>query len=156
MLNRQWVSAAGITEDDVDALVLNLRLLIQDRDGLSIRCLADNVYSQATVRSELKDRFRNARDKWVRHRGRPSCFGHFSEDRNFTNGELFEIILYGGLAHVNRDKVASFRRLTSQGAYSSVLFAWFLDSLKLLLDVLRAIRQVNVDLLREAGGQGDT
>ena len=30
MMNREWISAEGITEDDVDAFVLNVRLLIQD------------------------------------------------------------------------------------------------------------------------------
>ena len=39
MINRQWVSIDGISEDEIDSFVLNVRLLIQDNDGFSIRCL---------------------------------------------------------------------------------------------------------------------
>lgn len=49
LLERNWVAADGVTEDDVDAFVLNIRLLIQDRDGFSIRRLWEDIYQQPQI-----------------------------------------------------------------------------------------------------------
>lgn len=125
-----------------------MRLLIQDRDGFSIRELAKKVYQRDDVPEEYRNRFNEQRCKWGRHTACASMFKHVTEDRNFTNGELFDILLYGGLAHVSGDKVDLFRRLTTQGFYSSLLCGSFLSSLGILLEVVRAIRRVNEELLQ--------
>ena len=59
MMQREWISVDGVTEDDVDAFVLSFRCLTQDRDGFSIRRLAEDVYASPSVPGELKDRFRS-------------------------------------------------------------------------------------------------
>jgi hypothetical protein len=147
VMKREWISADGVTEDAVDAFVLNIRLLIQDQDGFSIRALADDVYCLDCVPLELRHRFSKQREIWNEHRNQQSIFRHFSEPRNFTNGELFDVLMYGGLAHANRDKVALFHALTKQGAYSSVVCASFLHSFRILLGGVQAIRDVNAELM---------
>lgn len=149
MMNREWISADGVSEDDVDAFVLNVRLLIQDRDGISIRKLAENVYSSPTVPGSLQQQFAQHRQRWCDHKTQPSMFRHLTEDRNFTNGELFDILMYGGLAHVDSTKVDHFYQLTKQGAFSSMVFASFLVSLRLFLQVVRSIRDTNLSLLEQ-------
>jgi hypothetical protein len=148
MMRGEWLSVDGVTEEAVDAFVLNARLLTQDQDGFSIRCLAKDVYAQGAVPADLQSQFDGQRQRWREHMDRPSVFEHFRENRNFTNGELFDVLMYGGLAHANRDKVAHFRGLTKQGASSSIVCVSFLESLRLLLDVVQAIRDINEELLR--------
>lgn len=148
MIKGQWISVDDITEDDIDAFVLNVRLLIQDNDGFSIRRLAKEVYSQNDVPDELKDEFSEHRKKWRDYRESYSIFKHHKEDRNFKNDELFEILLYGGLAHSNRDKVMLFYAITKQGAFSSIVCGWFLSTLRIFIEVVRNIREVNKKVLK--------
>ncbi len=148
MMRREWIAADGLTEDAVDAFVCNVRLLVQDRDGFSIRCLTKDVYAQKSVPQDLRIRFCEQRKRWWEHMDQPSVLKHFKEDRNFTYGELFEVLMYGGLVHANRDKVDLFYKLTKQGAYSSLgCGASFLVSLQMFLNVVREIRDINAELL---------
>lgn len=151
IMQREWISINGVTEDAVDAFVLNVRLLIQNQDGFSIRSLANDVYTDSSVPSNLKDRYDTQRVKWREHIEQSSMFKHFTEDRNFTNGELFDIIMYGGLVHANRDKVDLFWALTKQGAFSSFVCGSFLSSLRFFLGVVRNLQNVNSDLLNHWG-----
>lgn len=145
-MNREWICADGVTEDAVDAFVLNVRLLVQDRDGFSISQLAA-FYDCEGVPGELKERFSVARKRWTAHAAHIAPFRKPDGKANFTYGELFEVLLYGGLAHANPDKVALFYRLTTQGAASAFVFACFMRSLQHLLETVRAIRETNEDLL---------
>ena len=147
MIKSQWISVKDITEDDIDAFVLNVRLLIQDNDGFSIRCLAEDVYSRNDVPDNLKDEFNNHRKKLSDYIESSSIFKHYQENRNFRNGELFKILLYGGLAHSNKDKVMLFHAITKQGLSSSIVFGWFLSTLRVLIGVVRDIREVNKKVL---------
>ena len=40
IISGDWLAYEGLRPDDLDAFCLNLRLLMQDRDGYSIRCLS--------------------------------------------------------------------------------------------------------------------
>ena len=51
----EWISVDGVCEDGIDSFVLNVRLLVQDGDGFSIRCLAKDAYSQNSVPGELEE-----------------------------------------------------------------------------------------------------
>jgi len=148
MMKREWISLDGVTEDAVNAFVLNIRPLVQDSDGFSIRRLANDVYIQNTVPADLRDNFNQQRGKWCEHKSEASPFKHFNEEREFTNGEMFDILMYGGLVHANSAKHDLFRLLTMQGAYSSIVCGSFLASLRLFLEVVQRIRDVNVELLK--------
>jgi hypothetical protein len=141
-----WISLRGVSEDAVDAFVLHVRLLSQDSDGFSIRRLAEDVYCGPGVPLELKQRFDTCREKWSAHTDRRSLLKHPAEDRNMTNGELFDILLYGGLAHANRDKLSLFLALTRSGPIGSFVCVSFLNCLRLFLEVVRGIRDVNKEL----------
>lgn len=147
MMRREWISADGLTEDAVHAFVLKVRLLVQDHDGFSIRRLAEDIYAHESVPTALRSRFAEQRQKWREHMDMPSVIKHLGEDRNFTHGELFDALMYGGLVHVNSDKVGLFDRLTKQGVFSSVVCVSFLVSLRMFLDVVCAIRDIDAELL---------
>jgi len=147
MINRDWIAADGITEDDVDSFVLNLRLLIQDRDGFSIRRIYEDIYSQNDTPDYIRKRFEQERKKWHDHLGLLSLFRRVEGQENYTNKELFDILFYGGLAHMDPKYVRLFYFMTKQGAYSAIVFGSFLSSLNILLNVLRNMRQINKELM---------
>lgn len=149
-MNREWICADGVDEDSVDAFVLNLRLLVQDQDGFSIRCLAEAVYEEGSVPSDLHQRFDSARNKWQRHKSQICLLKHPLGEGNFSNGELFDVLMYGGLAHANAEKVELFTMLTKSGAISAFVFSGFLKSLRTFLQVVNAIREVNEELLERS------
>ena len=151
MIRREWISVDGVTEDTVDAFVLNIRLLVQDQDGFSIRCLAENVYSHDSVPDDLRSHFDQHRQRWREYIDSESIYRHPLENRSLANGEIFDVLMYGGLAHVNRDKADLFYILTKQGAFSSLICSSFLSSLRFLFGVVQAIREINVKLLRHWG-----
>jgi hypothetical protein len=149
MVERNWVAADGVTEDDVDAFALNLRLLIQDKDGFSFRQLFNNIYSQKEVPNDLRIRFEKEINTWDEYQEMSSIFSRPKGEGNYLNKELFEILFYGGIAHMNVEKVQLFYSMTKQGGYSAFLFGAFLSILRFMLNILRNMRQINKELLEK-------
>ena len=130
----------------LDAFVLNLRLLIQDRDGFSIRCLA-KLYKEDGVPKNLAMAFDEQRKKWKNYRSSLSLLIKPGGTEKLSNGELFDILFYGGLAHQDKKYLNEFIILTKQGAFSAFVFGFFLSALNTILDVLRNIREINIRLI---------
>lgn len=151
IMNLDWVAVDGVNQDDIDAFVCNLRLLIQDRDGFSIRCIS-KLYNQESVPSDLSDSFNQERQKWKKHLESKSLFLKPDNDEKYSNNELFNIILYGGLAHQDQKYIREFIWLTKQGAFSAFVFGFFISSLKTILDVVRNIREINKELIQRKRG----
>ncbi len=142
IMNLEWISCDDVSEDDVDAFVLNLRLLIQRRDGFSIECLS-KIYKKDGIPKELSGAFDEQSQSWETYRSLKSVLIKPGGSEKLSNGELFDIILYGGLAHQNKYRVNDFSALTKQGAFSAIVFIFFLSSLNTILNVLRNIREIN-------------
>ena len=141
IMDRQWIAFDNISEDDLDAFVLNLRLLIQDRDGFSIRCLSKLYEDEAP--EELATAFGEQRNKWKDYRSSLSLLAKSGGSEKLSNGDLFDILFYGGLAHQDPKYLNEFIILTKQGAFSAFVFGFFLSSLTTILDVLKNIRGIN-------------
>jgi len=146
VMNREWIAFDNISEDDLDAFVLNLRLLIQDRDGFSIRCLA-KLYEKDEVPRDLSEAFEEQRGKWKTYRSTSSLLIKPGGGDKLTNGELFDIMFYGGLAHQDQRYLNEFIILSKQGAFSAFVFGFFLSSLSTILDVARNIKETNNRLI---------
>jgi hypothetical protein len=144
--DRQWIAFDNISEDDLDAFVLNLRLLIQDRDGFSVRCLS-KLYKENGVPKDLAMAFDVQRKKWKNYRSSPSLLIKPGGIEKLSNGGLFDILFYGGLAHLDKKYLNEFIILTTQGAFSAFVFGFFLMSLKTILNVLKDIRDINIRLI---------
>lgn len=93
MIECEWISLNGVSEDDVDAFVLNFRLLVQDKDVFSVKCLAETVYINGDVPAVLRNDFFALRERWQRFLETASVIKHFHEDRNYKNAELFDILI---------------------------------------------------------------
>ena len=147
IMNREWIAADDITPDDVDAFVLNLRLLVQDNDGFSIRCLADE-YRANSVPQRLQDRFAEVREELHTHFNSRSVIGKPGDQGNYSNKELFDIIMYGGLSHNDKKYLQEFRFLTQSGLFSALVFASFLQTVGTILEVAKRIGELNDELLK--------
>ena len=148
IMNLDWVAVDGVSQDDVDAFVCNLRLLIQDRDGFSIQCLS-KLYEYEEVPHELSDSFNQERQKWKTHLNSETLFQKPDSDEKYSYKELFNIVFYGGLAHQDQNYIKEFLWLTRQGAFSAFVFGLFISFLKTILDVVRNIRGINKQLIEK-------
>ena len=146
VMNRQWVAADDIVPDDVDSFVLHLRLLLQNGDGFSIDCLS-RIYEQQTTPSELRIQFNRQRESLRIYLAAPSPISKLDKTRNYTNKELFDTIIYGGLAHGDEKFRLEYYILTSQGFFSAFVFGAFLQTLKRMFGVLKKIRDLNLGLI---------
>jgi hypothetical protein len=83
VIDPDWICFDGVTEDAVDAFVLHIRVLLQERDGISIKCLAKGVYADQAIPKDLRDRFGQAKDRWDRYLIKNPLIKHFSVQRHF-------------------------------------------------------------------------
>ncbi|MDR4497844.1 MAG: hypothetical protein MRK02_08000 [Candidatus Scalindua sp.] len=145
-MNLDWIAVDDVSQDDVDAFVLNLRLLIQDSDGFSIHCLS-KIYEKDEIPKELSVEFAKQRQKWKTHLISMTLIKKAGRNENYSNDELFNTLFYGGLAHQDKKYIKEFFVLTKQGFFSAFVFGNFLSSLNTILNVVRNIREINKKLI---------
>jgi hypothetical protein len=95
------IEKRGADEDSTLALVTTLRFFVQERDGITLEQLAD-LYETLPVEERAKTSARGAANANNEYLERPCGFGLNGD--SCTNREVFEIFMYGGLAHANEDK----------------------------------------------------
>lgn len=119
-----WLAHDGLSPEALDSFCLTLRLLIQDQDGFSIR----KINSLANTWNDSNSSYREGIHRAVEnlHRKlRERSLVQFLDRQETTNGDVFDIIFYGGIAHANPGKRDQFRRLTKSGLFSYFLFQSF-------------------------------
>jgi hypothetical protein len=138
----QWLAYSKLHADDLDAFCLNLRLLIQDRDGISLARVGQ-LYEDATDDYETaKTLVRDERNKLNGFLDERSLI-HF-DSRGITNREFFNTVFYGGLAHSDRKYETQFERLTSRwGIASSITFFHFCNVLLHLRNCIVRVAAIN-------------
>lgn len=126
-------------QDEIDAFVLTYRMFVQKRDALSIRSLT-KLYDAAWMPGEARDRFCEGRDAvndWL-----DSSTSLLDGEHVVTRRELIDVILYGGLAHSEPDKVPTFNAWMRTGA-AGFFWAEFVVTLREMLRLLRFFRALN-------------
>ena len=125
------VEVHGPTEDEIDAFVLTLRFFVQDNEAISIRNVGE-LYASLPVSEELKRNFANSRASV-----NAALDGHANLillDEHLTYRRVFEVFLYGGLAHANPTKRAEF----DSWAKEEVTFAFLKTTfIKAVIELLR-------------------
>jgi hypothetical protein len=100
-------------EEATDALVLTLRLLIQDNDEVSFGSMAKLVHEDG-ISKAWKDRFSATRKELNDHLRDSSMFaekrGKNSTLVPYTSREVFETFLYGAMAHRQSEKQKRYKR----------------------------------------------
>lgn len=146
ILERNWLAYSDLNSEDLDSFCLNLRLLIQDRDGFSIRCLS-RIYEQ------FPEDYREAKDAFcfVRRGLNEFLMGksivQLQGRRPMSHRELLNVILYGGITHNNLRYYRDFLRLTKAGVFSSLVFAIFWNVILTLNSAIQKIAMLNQEVI---------
>jgi hypothetical protein len=89
----------GPDDESTRALILTLRLFMQDRDGLSLRKMAE-TYADLPVSADLKREFEAHRTRLNDFLDSASLLA-IREEGPLTYREILDIFVYGEYAHVN-------------------------------------------------------
>ena len=138
IISGDWLAHDGLDQDALDAFCLNLRLLIQDGDGFSIR----KIENMATLWPENANGYSNeilSAVKTLRDGLRDDSLVQIYPSRKTSKMELFDIIFYGGIAHSNPSKRRKFQEITESGVFSFFVFMSFVDCLFLYRNCIQTI-----------------
>ena len=137
------VTKTGPSEESVDSMALTLRLFIQERDGLSLRQVAD-MYHDLPLTEVEKANAQGGYDSITEYLGRNSRFR--PDGKDFTNRDLLDLYMYGHLAHLNNDKRAVFDLYVS-GPIGMFINAFFEDVVLEVIHVILWYKQLNEQTL---------
>ncbi len=120
-----WLAHDRLNIDEFEAFCLNLRLLIQGRDGISIEQIAGIAEGWAPKHDDLRTVIAEAR-KELKKNLDAHCFVNIKESgKKTTNAELFDVVFYGRMVHEDKNKRKEFERLAKAGLFSFFLFQAF-------------------------------
>lgn len=123
-----FIMHEDLREEDLESFCLNLRLLIQDRDGLSIRAMKefsgtfDAKYSKHTI--EIHEA-----TKKLNYCLQSKSLVQLEGNKPTTYYEIFDIIFFGGLVHIDKVKRYKFQELESSGSLSWFVFNDFTSAI---------------------------
>ena len=131
------------SQDEIDAFVLTLRLFNQDNDRISIHRLSQ-IYAAGWIPVEAQKCFEEARNEINNFLGSVSIlqFGN----QHITVGTIVDIVIYGGMAHTNKQKAEIFSSWIN-GGIQGFIWAEFHAYARKMLDVLRYFRKLNEQIL---------
>lgn len=121
VIGGDWLAYEDLNSEDLDSFCLNLRLLIQDRDGFSIRCLSQ-VYEQFPKDYEEAKRLFFEETRKLNEYLEERAFVQLPGRNSLTHKELLNIVLYGGIAHNDEKYYSDFVRMTKAGFFSVFTF----------------------------------
>jgi hypothetical protein len=139
----------GPSADQIKAFVLDFRFFIQVKERSSFSSLA-KLYQNALVDEWIKKNFESAWNYIQTYLNAPSLDKDYKGKR-ITNHKLLDIFLYGGLAHADKSKEDLFNNWMSDPVFAAYLqheFVWVLSG---LCWVIRYIRDLNVEALKQLG-----
>lgn len=147
LLAGDWLAYNDLNPEDLDSFCLNLRNLIQDRDGYSIRCLSNIYQAFPDDYQEAKNLFTAITQELHDFLERRSLV-QLKGKSPMTHKDLLEVILYGGIAHNNEKHYANFVRLTRAGVFSSFVFATFWNIILTLNSTIQRIALLNREVVK--------
>jgi large subunit ribosomal protein L30 len=137
-------------QDEIAAFVLDYRQYTQNNDPISIASLA-KIYAQPWMHIGARERFEQARANLNRALDAPSTLIFGSSPMSVR--ELVDIVVYGGLAHSNAEKAATFESWEQSGIMGFV-WAIFFAAMRDLMQTLKHIRTLNEQVLSLADPVG--
>jgi len=155
-------------DDATDALILTFRFFIQENESPSFRWLAKNVMDDDDLSDEWKEDFTRVRDEFNAFLDTGSGYhetvvdpsappdpekGQIVGEYDWTHRQIMEVFIYGGMAHANPTKRATYERWKSNSI--PMAFALFVNIFDhVILTGLNAIAIVCDITERELAKQG--
>lgn len=130
----------------IKAFVLTIRFFIQDNECSSIRNLA-TIYQQMPVSDNLKKDFAKVRDK-LNDEFKKKTFLNLN-GKDITYEKVFDIFIYGGLAHANKAKKQEYDNWMKDKPIASLIMSEFYNFLWYFLNCIAYIRKINIETISE-------
>jgi hypothetical protein len=144
---RAWRHGPG--GESVDAFVLTFRYFVQDQE-VSFRRMARTyaaLGAAGMVSSRLADEFNELRDQINAFLDQESYVKYNKEQ--LTQRRIFEVFMWGGLAHANEAKKALLDEWRQVPFFYLMLENEFVRTLAILLGAIFRMRGMNQEALRE-------
>ena len=131
------------SQDEIDAFVLTYRLFTQRNDRISLHSLS-GIYASGWMPAEAREYFESARSevKDYLERAATIMFGEY----HISIAGIVDVVVYGGMAHSNREKSEIFDAWSSSG-FMGFIWAEFFAYARFMIRILRQIRDLNLHLL---------
>lgn len=130
----------GPDDESIDAFVLTMRFFVQDNETTSFRNMA-GLYAEMPVDQELIDKFNDARTKTNATLDKPSPIK--LNNAELTYRAIYEVFLWGGLAHANPKKKAVYDTWVPNPILFPLLQNEFVYALGILLNMIFFTRALN-------------
>lgn len=142
------VKRYGVEDESIDAFVLTLRLLVQPRDRISIIQIAE-LYDDLPVGDALKDQAKAIQAAYQQFMALEANIT--IGEKKFTNDNLFETFTYGGIAHLNEDKVGTYEKIAEFNVGHAFLMDQYIVILATIHRLAIQLRRLNEVALQELG-----
>lgn len=139
---RQW----GPGDEATDAFVLTFRFFIQDNEVSSFRNMAE-VYEALPVSQERKAIFQAIRKGINKFLDRKSAIN--VDDYRFSEREIIEIFVYGGMSHANERKEREYEKWMSDPFIKALTTSYFVFDLGTVMQAILDVRALNEQVLEE-------
>ena len=136
----------GPNEESIDASVLTLRFFIQDNEKCSIREIS-KIYNDFIKNKEIQSQFHKSRELFNQVLNSMSFFN--LHGKRYSRNEIFEIIIYGGLAHANKTKKKIFDEWMKNPLIKDLLLNEFVYILTNLINFLEYIKNLNDKVIQD-------
>lgn len=138
----------GPDEESIDAFVLTIRFFVQDNEATSFSNMAD-LYAELPINPDLAQKFNDARAKTNTSLDKPTLVK--LNNTALTYRTVFDIFLWGGLAHANPKKKAIYDTWVQDPILFPVLQNEFVFALGILLNMIFFTRALNKAALAQLG-----
>ena len=136
----------GPEEESIDAFVLTYRFFIQDNEMISFRNMS-KIYDEMGIAQDKKKVFEGIRETINTFLNSNSMLT--IKDKKYTNREIQDIFIYGGLSHANETQKRIFDSWKKDQLIFEILeneFVWVLVN---ILNAIQAIARLNLNVLKE-------
>ena len=134
------------TDESIEAFILTLRFFIQNNEKSSFKNLA-KVYSNLPSYRDEKREFFNTRDELNDFLDSPDEVLHIKvNNKEFSKREIYEIFIYGGLAHANEVKKKIYDEWMANPMLKPITENEFINVMVGILQCILHVQELN-DLL---------
>lgn len=157
-IGQEGALVEGYPSEELDAVILTIRLFLQNNDLISTDNLEKKVYQNQNIPPNLKEEFYNIKQALESYlnSGSPYYeedsgnrgFGNADNEekiKRYSNKQLFDIMLYGDLAHLS--KVNKYEKIFNFNILGDLNKFYFLNVLTHLKDFILQIKEVNVKVI---------
>lgn len=138
----------GPSAESIEAFVLTFRFFIQDNESSSLRNIA-SIYQEIDFENDLKGRFESARNAINQLLASPNDLNFSYNNRIPTNRQIMEVFVYGGLAHADPKKSATFKEWMAIPIAAKLFEACFTLILGNILNAIAFISKVNEEAIEQ-------